>query len=64
MKQVEDNKLEVNSFYFIIPVSCPDIDNDWMQEKQPARYHGDGRFNLMGSEDPWPAKWVGRKIEI
>lgn len=55
-------KLKEGSFYWVIPVRCPDIDDDWMQEKQPARYRGEDQFDFIGSEEPWPARWIGDEI--
>jgi len=55
-------ELKEGRFYWIIPVYCPDIDNDWKQEKQPARYAGNELFNMLDSDIKWPAKWTGKEI--
>lgn len=59
-------ELEVGKFYWIEPVRCVDIEDcdSWQNEMQPARYAGGGMFNLIGSEEPWPARYVHCEILV
>lgn len=69
-----NSNLKPGSFYWAIPAFDPDTDEEWQNQKQPARYAGldekgqelwfwpgvDGdRPN--GASD-WPAIWVGPEI--
>jgi hypothetical protein len=62
--EMDETKLKVGSFYWMLPVLDPDTDNQWENEPQPARYEGDGKWTCLGIDgiSDWPARWIGDEI--
>lgn len=58
--------LRPGAFYWAIITPDPDTDEgeEWMNEVQPVRYDGGGRWNFLGVEGAinWPVSWVGEEI--
>lgn len=66
MKPASHGDLIVGAFYWVRIAFDPDFEpgNEWVNDTQPARYAGGGRWNYLGidGESDWPVIWVGEQI--
>lgn len=61
-----EKDLVIGQFYWVTPVMDPDIDFDWENELQPAKYAGDGYWFYLNIEgvSRWPVRYVGNVVKV
>lgn len=56
----------VGHFYWISPVYCPDKEESFDEQVayEPAKYLGDMKWSLLGTEDEteWPVRFIHSEI--
>ena len=55
--------LQVGAFYWVAIANDPDAVEDWEHELQPARYAGEGQWNMLGVDGTtdWPMRLVSKQ---
>jgi hypothetical protein len=63
---VSSIELKPGSFYWVLIALDADADEEWENNPMPARYRGEGLWDLIGQElgTHWPVRWVGPEIAL
>lgn len=67
---VTNNRLDVGSFYWVIPAPALTAPDDWQDGLQPARFIGRDEagkllWSFMGLDgvSDWPMSWIGNRLQ-
>lgn len=55
--------LQVGAFYWVAIANDPDAEEEWEHDLQPARYAGEGKWNMLGVDGTtdWPMRLVSKQ---